>query len=88
MTYDTGEGLVIQFIAEYTEPEPTVGWVGGYDITIERIDRIDEDGAVCEVITERDQIKTMNRQINSLDWHHMEEIAKGNQSCSEAPLRR
>lgn len=81
MTYDNGEGLVFHFDADYTHPDPSVGWRGGWEIRVHQVDLINEETGDPETITDRSEFSGMVSKLTGLDYGNMEAIAKGERKC-------
>ena len=73
MTYDNGEGLIFEFDPHWSPPEPDVGWVGGWEICVTEIRRLNDDGEIIEFITTSVEIK---KSTSDSDYRNMELIAE------------
>lgn len=73
MTYDNGEGLVFEFDSHWSPPDPDVGWVGGWEIYVTEIRRLNDDGEIVEFIMTSREIKNL---ISNSDYNNMEQIAE------------
>lgn len=81
MTYDNGEGLVFHFDADYTPPDPSVGWRGGWEIRVHQVDLLNEETGDPETITSADDVNHFIDKLTGLDYDNMEAIAKGDKRC-------
>ena len=81
MTYDNGEGLIFHFDADYTPPDPSVGWRGGWEIGIYQVDVLNEETGDPDSATDADEVNKLIEQLSGLDYDNMEAIAKGERKC-------
>jgi len=81
MLYDNGEGLVFSFDADYTPPDPSVGWRGGWEIRIHEVHALNEETGDPETISDADEVNKFIDNLTGLDYDNMEAIAKGERKC-------
>lgn len=81
MTYDNCEGLVYHFDAEYSKPDPSVGFAGGWDIYTFQVEEHDENTDQYSMITDADRVNEFISKLTGCDYIKMESIAKGEREC-------
>ena len=75
--YDTAEGVWIWFDADYTKPEPSVGWTGGWEITTIAYEFFDEDDKRSGFVDDKNSLKELDKKwLTSSAIRDMEKIAK------------
>lgn len=84
MTYDNGEGLIFHFDADWSEPDKSDGWLGGWEFSIHSVESYNEKDDKYHMVTDADVVNGFIETLSDLDYTNMEAIAeKENKLCTE-----